>query len=363
MTPVENPGGRPVENPGERPGANGEVPPSPPRRRESAGSDASWVENGKTRLPKGTNALRSGPARAGDRLRFALAGRLTARDRKIARAVARHRVLTTPQLARLFFDSEKRASSRLLKLHRIGVLDRFRPIRERWGAHPWHWMIGPLGAAVLAAERGEDPDSAARRWKGERALAYAGGQRLAHLVGVNEFFVGLAARARRGEWPSLKDWLTEAECAAWTEGSVRPDAWGVWQDGGSRVEFFLEYDRGTETLARLAAKLAGYERFEAERGATAWVLFAFTSPRREERARAALAGATVPLATASLDYDTAPDEAVWRPLGADRPRLPLSALAAVPKPAEAMARAARGGPRAWRFDRSRNHGPEEAPIE
>lgn len=180
----------------------------------------------------------------------------------------------------MFFDSEARARTRLVALQRLGVLDRFEPLRHSFGRRPYHYVLGPLGAAVLAAERGEDPDRAARRWKSERTLALGSTQRLAHILGVNDFACALVGQARRDRSTRLVDWLTEAEAARWTDGIVRPDGWGVWEADGSTVEFFLEYDRGTETLARLAGKLRDYERFETERGATAWVLFAFTSQRR-----------------------------------------------------------------------------------
>lgn len=41
---------------------------------------------------------------------------------------------------------------------------------------------------------------------------------------------------------------------------VRPDGYGRWHQDGREVDFFLEYDRGTEPLDRLAAKLAGYRK-------------------------------------------------------------------------------------------------------
>ncbi|HVE46680.1 MAG TPA: replication-relaxation family protein [Acidimicrobiales bacterium] len=360
-----------------------------------------------------------------------LARRLTERDRSILRAVARHRVLTSDQLAQMFFDTKKRTQVRLSTLHRLGLLDRFQPHRPNWGGVCYHYVIGPLGASVLAAEAGSDAERAARRWKADRTLALAQSQRLAHLLGVNAFYASLVGHARRHEGTRLVAWMTEAECATWTEGIVRPDAFGEWREHGgtaqlrsgdrgttrtcqeagncsgslarwapggrdepplpedrggqtcssktlSTVEFFLEYDRGTETLARLVDKLAGYERLEAERGASSWVLFVLSSPRREATARRALAGATVPIATTvlagALATTTAPAatahlsgpiaacEAVWLPLGSHGPRVRLVALGGVAKPTEALRRAAAGGPRAWRFERSRTD-EEEAPID
>jgi len=331
--------------------------------REEAGQAASRGAVDKSRLPKGSSALRSPARRSVGELRLSLARRLTDRDREIVRALGRYRVLTTDQLAEMFFDTRRRAQVRLVRLHEIGVLDRFEPHRSSWGRRPYHYVLGPLGAAVLAAERDEDPDRAARRWRSERTLALGRTQRLAHILGVNDFAAALVAQGRRSRTTRLLDWLTEAEAARWTDGIVRPDGWGVWDEEGSAVEFFLEYDRGTETLARLAAKLRDYERFETERGATAWVLFAFTSPRREARARAALQAATVPVATAVLSPPALPSDQVWAPVSPDSSRVRLAVLAALPKPPEALRRAERNSARAWRFDRSRPDDDEEAPIE
>jgi len=342
----ENPVESPVANPVEKPALPVEARQAGAHTRVSAGRAASRPESTKAQLPKGTSALRSPARRASDDIRWSISQRMTDRDRSVIRDLKRFRVLTTPQLARLHFNSFKRASARLLFLHELKVLDRFRPIREHWGAHPWHWVVGPMGAAILAGERGEDPERASRRWRGERMLAYATGQRLAHLVGINDLYVSLAAHARRNE-TCLLDWLTESEAVEWTHGIVRPDAWGTWEDDGRRVEFFVEYDRGTETLGRLVDKLDGYERFEAERGAIAWVLFAFTSGRREQTARRALTAATVPVATT---WHPDPHDAVWLPLSAAGDRMRLAALADVPKPPEAVERAS-NTMRAWRYER------------
>jgi hypothetical protein len=205
-----------------------------------------------------------------------------------------------------------------------------------------------MGAAVLAAERDQDPERASRRWRGERTLAYATGQRLAHLVGINQFHVNLATCRGCVPGTGLLDWLTESEVAEWTRRVVRPDAWGIWQDFDRQVEFFLEYDRGTETLSRLVDKLADYERFERERGVIAWVLFAFTSGRREHTARQALAGATVPVATTWFNE---PHNPVWLPLSATDDRTWLVGLADVPKPPEVIERATAANPRAWQYER------------
>ncbi len=238
-------------------------------RSEAAGQRASHPAQPHSRLLKGAHPLQSRPRRPASDARWSLARCLTGRDRAIVAALDRHRVFTTDQLGEMFFESQHRARVRLVALHRLGVLDRFQLHRPGWGATAFHYVLGPMGAAIVAAETGGDPDRAARRWRPERTLALGRTQRLAHLLGVNGFYASLVGHSRVTPSTELADWLTEAECAHWSDGIVRPDAFGHWRQDNEGAEFSLEWDRGTETLGRLVAKLAGYERFESERGATA----------------------------------------------------------------------------------------------
>ena len=57
---------------------------------------------------------------------LSVAGHLTDRDRELVRLVARHRVLTTDQLAALAFGNITTARHRLAVLVRLGLLRRFR---------------------------------------------------------------------------------------------------------------------------------------------------------------------------------------------------------------------------------------------
>jgi hypothetical protein len=67
-------------------------------------------------------------------------------------------VLTTDQMCALGFDSIITARHRLGVLVSLGMLRRFRPRREA-GSSPWHYLLGPVGAALLGAEDRDD-----RRW-------------------------------------------------------------------------------------------------------------------------------------------------------------------------------------------------------
>jgi hypothetical protein len=255
---------------------------------------------------------------------------LTGRDRLLVRLVGVHRVLTTDQLAALGFGNITTARHRLSVLVRIGLLRRFRP-HPPAGSAPWHYVLGPVGAALLGAE-----DRDERRWvpqvRADRQLGLERSPRLSHMTGRNWFFAALARHAREhgGE---LAEWLNEAGTAARCQQAAvrsddrallpRPDGAGTWAEDGRAVSFLLEYDAGTENLGVLAGKLDGYAVLAA---GLAWqgqpcpvLLFCFGTPCREQAARRALAAASqaagLRIATAALDPSlTSPAGPAWLPL-------------------------------------------------
>jgi len=261
---------------------------------------------------------------------LSVSAHLTDRDRELTRLVGRHRVLTTDQLAALRFSNLTTARHRLSVLVRLGVLRRFRPHRET-GSAPWHYLLGPVGAALLGQE-----DRDERKWapqvRADRQLALERSQRLGHITGASWFFVSLARHAREhgGE---LAEWLNEAETVTsfnhstgWADLHSRfphPDGAGTWAQDGRQVRFLLEHDTGSENLPALTGKLDGYQALAS---ALAWndqvcpvVLFCFASPRREQTARRALAATreapALRIATAAIDpRTTCPAGPVWLPL-------------------------------------------------
>ena len=253
-------------------------------------------------------------------------GRLTERDRFVCRILWEHRVLTTEQVLDLCFTSLTSAQHRLVALWRMGVLERFRPLRPT-GSASWRYTLGLLGASIVAAERGvEAPRPSVVR---DRVVALAAHQRTAHTLGVNGFFCALHAAARRRSDAAVGAWWSERRCAAEWGDFVRPDAYGVWEEGGSRVEFFLEHDTGTETLSRVAAKLAGYCDLAEAEGGTRPLLFWLARPGREPAMRRVLQKSALPIATAVAGTGN-PAEAIWLPLSTEAPRRPLIALTGRP---------------------------------
>ena len=255
---------------------------------------------------------------------------LTERDCNLVRLVAVHRVLTTGQLAALGFGNITTARHRLSVLVRLGMLRRFRP-HPPTGSAPWHYVLGPVGAAMLGVE-----DRDEHRWmphvRADRQLSLERSPRLTHMTGRNWFFVSVArdARERGGE---LREWLNEADTAARYENATlrqddqarlpRPDGAATWAEDGRSVPFLLEYDTGTEHLPVLVGKLDGYQVLAA---GLAWheqvcpvLLFCFGSPRREQAARRALVATReaddLRIATTAIDPLTiSPARPVWLPL-------------------------------------------------
>ena len=253
--------------------------------------------------------------RLSDELVTSAARHLTDRDRHICSMLAEHRVLTTDQIATVFFDSPVTARHRLSALYRLRILDRFRPFRHS-GTAPNHWVLDAVGAMVVAAERGVEIEEL--HWRRDRALGLQNSTQLAHRVGVNGFFCALIGTARHAPGADLRVWWPERRCiSTWGE-VVRPDGYGVWADNDAEVPFFLEYDRGTETNDRLGAKLDGYSTLASATKDRFWVLFWLPGPKREAAARKALSGSTVPVATACHTHH--PGDAVWLPLSSQDPR-------------------------------------------
>ena len=259
-----------------------------------------------------------------------LAGRLTDRDHHLCRLLHEHRVLTTSQIRDLAFGSLNVAQHRLVALARLGVLVRFRPVwtHRGGGSAPWHYVLGPAGAAVLAAEQAITP--AQLGYRRDRTLAIAHSQRLSHQVGVNGFFTALAARARRHPDSALLAWWSERQCAERWGHEVRPDGYGRWRDHDGEVDFFLEYDTGTEPLDRLLAKVHAYSELATATDIDTPVLFWLPGPGREATLHQALRRPQVTVATATARAGGHPAGRVWLLAGAAAPRLTLASLGELP---------------------------------
>jgi hypothetical protein len=239
-----------------------------------------------TRIHRPTDTGRPRGRPRSDRQQIAaLAASLTDRDRWLTAMLYEHRVLTTHQVHHLAFGTLSAASRRLRALYRAGVLDRFRPYATL-GSHPWHYVLDHTGAALLAAHL--EVTVAQLGYRRDSALAIAQSSRLAHTVGTNGVLCALARHARRDarnhdthHAARLEIWWSERRAATVWGDWVRPDAYARYREQDRIVDFFLEFDQGTEPLDRLVGKLAGYTRLARTTGIATPVLFWLPGPTRE----------------------------------------------------------------------------------
>jgi hypothetical protein len=266
-----------------------------------------------------------------------LAARLTARDRWILRMLAEHRVFTTDHVRALAFAGSLRyTQTRLRQLAELGLVASFRRPTPT-GSVPGHWVLQHAGRVVLAAEDDHPAPARDARQVGH-GLALAHNRQLAHQLGVNTCLTHLATTPGRGTGGTsgtalgwLELWWGQARCTRHFP-TARPDAYAVWATGHpttptaghsqrvDRVAFFLEYDTGTETLARLSWKLAGYHHLAATTAITTPLLVWLPTPGREHTARHALAATLaalphprlLPIATAHPTPGARP-ELGWQP--------------------------------------------------
>jgi Replication-relaxation len=252
--------------------------------------------------------------------------RLRPRDYTIAALLDEHTTLTTEQITAILFTNPTTCRHRLHLLRRIGFVDRF--IRNRPGApNSTCWVSGPLSARYVALARGDSPPTPkALRERQDRIYARP---TWAHLVATNQFFVDLLVHARHQPGTALLRWWSEHTTAARFGGRINPDGHGVWTDGQRSVGWFLELDRGTESLGRLVGKLGPYRRLHAEGGPYDPVLFVLPNRAREQNLHRRLADRpepTLTVATTSPDAGDDPAGPVWRVFGNGRHRLALAEL-------------------------------------
>src|SRR4051794_3098960 len=81
-------------------------------------------------------------------------GHLTVRDATILEWLHDHRMLTTPQLAGALFPSVHVAQRRMRLLRGLGLVERFRPLKQDGGSYPYHWMLDHVGAVLVALREG-----------------------------------------------------------------------------------------------------------------------------------------------------------------------------------------------------------------
>lgn len=259
--------------------------------------------------------------------------RTTPKDRWLLAMLAEHRVLTACQIVRLCYGTLRRANLRLLALTELGLVERFRLHPQHYGSTPYHYVLGPQGAQVVAAAH----DKTGKEFGYDRGklLRQAYRADLPHTLGCNDLLIELACRHRTHPAHRLEAWWDQDSCERQWGEHIRPDAYLEYTGPDRavaravvRLNAWLEYDTGSEHLDQLAEKLHGYQAVTREYGTRRIVLIQLPDSEREFRLHARITSTygtcPIPLATS---HNPDPSGQVWQPAGTDL-RLPLLDLPA-----------------------------------
>lgn len=202
------------------------------------------------------------------RARYITAGRLAATEKKLSpidwetiHDIAALNVLSGNQLRRLHYqdtDTGKRMARlhlrRLTQLRLIARLGR-RVGGERSGSEGFVYALDVAGQRLLGPQ-GRRPR---KPWTPES-------HHLAHALAVSELYVRLREAEAQGEL-TLERFDTEPRCWRTIHGpggarmTLKPDAFVITGTGDFIDSWFIELDRSTEALPRIADKCKLYSRY------------------------------------------------------------------------------------------------------
>ncbi len=214
---------------------------------------------------------------------------LTQRDLVILQSLYDYRYLNTLQVKELFFPSLRSGQMRLQHLKELGLIYSWKVI-ETPGVKRRHslLLISARGARVLADWHGDDQRAYVERSHAVRDHCW----HATHDLEANQLFVALVLQSRQRRAEGLLHWYSEEHVRAERGEMAReykwplptPDGSGVYLKPEGRILFDLEWDRATESLARLRQKLnsyVGYYKHFSNAGQH-HVLFVVPSDDRED---------------------------------------------------------------------------------
>jgi hypothetical protein len=228
--------------------------------------------------------------------------KLTNRDHDVLTSLQDHHYLTTTQLQRLHFKNHqttaaagricRRSLTRLVRLGLIEHLER-RVGGVRAGSASYVWRLGRIGDALL---RLQSPQRPRARHK-EPSLLH-----LQHSLAIADTHLAFLELARQAaiELPTV---VTEPACwrrylaASGAMVTLKPDLFVMTVSGEFEDHWFIEVDRGTESLPTLLGKCAQYEDYrrtgdaQHDDGVFPLVLWLMPSEQQADRLGKAIAQA------------------------------------------------------------------------
>lgn len=194
----------------------------------------------------------------------------TALAQQVIAVLYQHRLVTTQQLHRLLQPRARRPVyllDQLARLERADLVQRVRALHSNPLRAPFVWFLSEEGYRQMDGSQ----ESISRRYRATTATA--AGPRQAHTLAVNEVGVAMVDHARRlGHECGPLDWMPEVAHRL-RDGQRRFEDDHVIADAvldythisadGRRtlLRAFVELDRCTMTVSRLADKVAAYGRY------------------------------------------------------------------------------------------------------
>lgn len=228
-----------------------------------------------------------------------LAGDLSAREQAVLRSVDKFRFLTTRQLERLHFTdhASPQAAARICR-RVLARLDSLRVLEHlerrvggiRAGSASYVWRVGPIGDRLLRRDEGQGTP---RRRKEPSA------RHLDHCLAIADCYITLIQAERLGTVELLSvateptSWRSYLASSGVRE-TLKPDLYVVTATGQYEDHWFIEVDRGTESLPTLINKCRQYERYrrsgveQTERGVFPRVLWVLPSETHLNRLQEAV---------------------------------------------------------------------------
>lgn len=182
-----------------------------------------------------------------------VARRLDLRQREMLLCLFEHEMLLTYQLKVLFFSSLRRCQDVLKRLRDLSLVERDTPSEIGIGRGQSMWTLTEQGVRVVAVLKRKPRSSI--EWMPRQSF-HGSDRHLAHLLGVNRFFVSLVEASLLHAGHGLEKWVVAKQVQS-QNNWVTHDGFGRYHEGGA-CDFYFEYDRGTEWHDQLVRKLRGY---------------------------------------------------------------------------------------------------------
>lgn len=192
---------------------------------------------------------------------------ITERDQRLCELLHSLGAMTRAHIQDCFeWSCVSDVNRRLRLLYDAGYLDR-RLLPRTSGQAPAVYLLGREGAKLVTSGPKLAGQSVVRR---RHRFKNMSDSLLPHELLIAEFYCLLIATFRRYQGCDMREWRCDEQilhlCNRFDEGAdveLKPDAYGSYHLLNLVFNFFLEADRGTESLSRLRKKVELYRAFKA----------------------------------------------------------------------------------------------------